>query len=553
MRATWMHRQFDGPRSLRCLVAALSLVYGVMFTVKVSAQSVDHAVTLARFVDDDTFFVGYVDVASLTAGEAPGELIHLGVDLPPEVQTRLIGPTILSSLVKQFQEAGGQGLYTVMGLADFNSVGGPVLIATTAVNRDPAEVERMIAGAIDDVANDEAQAKLLPVAAKLKTRRVGGAILVGTESVIERYAERVATPRNDFLEPLVRMTDGGASVAVVFSPGSGFRRVVRELWPQFPPPLEKLRGELADHWLRLEFKAKTQAVPTAELTLQTTDADAAETFVELIRALPAACEQFKELGDKREHLGRTLQTIVDVVPVQLDGMRVVIRLPTDEDDLAKLGDLTKQATDAARESTRQRERMQQFKEMALGMLNFEDAKKHLPPAAIRDANGQPLLSWRVAILPYLDTSDAQLYKQFRLDEPWNSPHNLALAKQMPAVYADPSYRELAREGKTTYQVPVGPGTIFDSEMGVTFRDIFDGSSKTLLIVEVPPEDAVIWTKPDDWRVDMQDPLRGFSRPDRERIVAATSDAAVHALPVKMEPEVLRAMLTRGGKEVFDWP
>jgi hypothetical protein len=553
MRATWMHRQFDGPRLLRCLVAALSLVYGVMFAAKVSAQSVDHAEKLARFVDDDTFFVGYVDVASIPAGEATGEFTHLGVDLPPEVQTRLIGPMILGSLVKQFQEAGGRGLYTVMGLADFNSVGGPVLIATTAVNRDPAEVERMLAGAINDVANDQAHAKLLPVAAKLKTRRVGDAILVGTESVVERYAARVATPRNDFVEPLVRMTDGGASLAAVFSPGPGFRRVVRELWPQFPPPLEKLRGALADHWLRLEFEAKLQSLSAAELTLRTTDTEAAQTFVELVRALPAACEQFNELGDTREHLGRTLQTIVDTVALQLDGTRVVMRLPTDEADLAKLGDLTNQATDAALESTRQRERMQQFKEMSLGMLNFEDAKKHLPAPAIRDANGRPLLSWRIAILPYLEASDAALYKQFHLDEPWDSPHNLALVKQMPDVYADPSYRELAREGKTTYQVPVGPGTIFDTETGVTFRDIVDGSSKTLLIVEVPPEDAVVWTKPDDWQVDMQDPLKGLSRQDRERIVAATSDAAVHTIPVKMEPDVLRAMLTRGGKETFDWP
>jgi hypothetical protein len=231
----------------------------------------------------------------------------------------------------------------------------------------------------------------------------------------------------------------------------------------------------------------------------------------------------------------------------------MMRLPTGEDDLAKLGDLTKQATDAALESTRQRRRMQQFKEMALATHNYADVNKHLPPAAIRGKEGQSLLSWRVAILPYLETSDAKLYKQFRLDEPWDSPHNLALVKQMPAVYADPSYSELTREGKTTYQVPVGQGTIFDTEMGVTFRDVIDGTSKTIMIVEVPPENAVVWTKPADWQVDMQNPLKGLSRQDRERIVTASCDGAAHALPAKMEPEVLRAMLTRGGKEVFDWP
>lgn len=536
----------------RCFSAFVTLAACWSFAVGTAGgATIDRAIE--PFLSDDTFFVAYLNTGS--ASSTPGSVSEFSLPawIPAGAQERLHGVAVVGRLVERFRDSGGNGLFVVMGLADVNAHGGPALIATTAVNRDPAEVERMIAGAIDEVANDQAQAALLPVAGKLKTRRVGDAILVGTESVVERYAACVATPRNDLVEPLVRMTDDGASLAAVFSPGSGFRRVVRELWPQFPPPLEQWRGELADRWLRLEFEAKSQGPPAAELTLRTTDAEAAQTFVELVRALPAACEQFKEIGDKREHLGRTLQTIVDVVPMQLDGMRVVIRLPTDEDDLAKLGDLTKQATDAALESTRQRERIEQFKQMALGMLNFEDAKRHLPPPAILGANDQPLLSWRVAILPYLETSDAQLYQRFRLDEPWDSPHNLELVKQMPAVYADPSYRELAREGKTTYQVPVGPGTIFDTETGVTFRDIFDGSSKTLLIVEVPPEDAVIWTKPNDWQVDMQNPLKGLARQDRERIVAASCDAAVHTLPVKLEPEVLRAMLTRGGKEVVDWP
>jgi hypothetical protein len=37
-----------------------------------------------------------------------------------------------------------------------------------------------------------------------------------------------------------------------------------------------------------------------------------------------------------------------------------------------------------------------------------------PPHAV-DANGQPLLSWRVLLLPYLDHQE--LYDEFRLNEP----------------------------------------------------------------------------------------------------------------------------------------
>ena len=63
----------------------------------------------------------------------------------------------------------------------------------------------------------------------------------------------------------------------------------------------------------------------------------------------------------------------------------------------------------------------------------------LPPAAITDKDGRPLLSWRVAILPFLDRSS--LYAKFHLDEPWDSPHNLSLLDAMPNVYACPSDRD----------------------------------------------------------------------------------------------------------------
>ncbi len=57
-----------------------------------------------------------------------------------------------------------------------------------------------------------------------------------------------------------------------------------------------------------------------------------------------------------------------------------------------------------------------------------------PTAAILDKNGKPLLSWRVALLPYIE-QDA-LYRQFKLDEPWDSEHNKKLIAQMPKIYGE---------------------------------------------------------------------------------------------------------------------
>jgi hypothetical protein len=84
-----------------------------------------------------------------------------------------------------------------------------------------------------------------------------------------------------------------------------------------------------------------------------------------------------------------------------------------------------------------------LKFMALAMHNF--AATHggrLPAAAIRKG-GKPLLSWRVAILPWLEQN--ALYERFRLDEPWDGPHNKALLEEMPRVYA-----AVANEGTAPY-------------------------------------------------------------------------------------------------------
>ena len=85
------------------------------------------------------------------------------------------------------------------------------------------------------------------------------------------------------------------------------------------------------------------------------------------------------------------------------------------------------------------------------------------PAASHDKNGKPLLCWRVHILPYL--GEEKLYKEFHLDEPWDSPHNKKLLSQMPKIYRAPG--ALAADTSATYyQVFVGK-----KEAGVKVRPI----------------------------------------------------------------------------------
>src|SRR5262249_31318210 len=160
-----------------------------------------------------------------------------------------------------------------------------------------------------------------------------------------------------------------------------------------------------------------------------------------------------------------------------------------------------------------------------GMHDYHDVHKALPAAASHDADGKPLLSWRVHLLPHLGQN--ALYQQFKLDEPWDSAHNKNLIAKMPSVFLRPGQKSEA--GKTCYQVRVGKGTISDGPKEIAIKEIRDGTSNTILVLETNDERAVIWTKPADWEFDPKEPLRGLLRPNAAVLLAVFADGSTHTL------------------------
>jgi hypothetical protein len=138
-----------------------------------------------------------------------------------------------------------------------------------------------------------------------------------------------------------------------------------------------------------------------------------------------------------------------------------------------------------------------MRQIGLALHNHHDATGSLP-AGFADKTGKPGLSWRVAILPYLD-QDA-LFRQFKLDEPWDSDNNKKLIRSMPKIFAPVNEHT---NGYTFYRGFTGPGTWLPEQKGMpgrplrgtTFAHIPDGVSNTILVAEA--YDPVIWTKPDE--------------------------------------------------------
>ncbi|MBA4019268.1 MAG: hypothetical protein C0483_19050 [Pirellula sp.] len=144
--------------------------------------------------------------------------------------------------------------------------------------------------------------------------------------------------------------------------------------------------------------------------------------------------------------------------------------------------------------------MNNMRQISLALLSYE-AEHGRFPKNIVDADGNAILSWRVAILPYLD--QAALYEEFHRDEPWNSAHNAKLLARMPPSFQHPS--EKLEAGKTLYQLPTGAGTLFDARE-VRLADLQNAGVRTTqaaMVLESSVADAVAWTKPSDVKLDLQ--------------------------------------------------
>lgn len=143
-----------------------------------------------------------------------------------------------------------------------------------------------------------------------------------------------------------------------------------------------------------------------------------------------------------------------------------------------------------------REQSQQnLKRIALALHQYHDEYHSFPPAYVLGDNNEPWHSWRVLILPYLGESEQQLYSKYHFDEPWDGPHNAKLASSMPAVFASP-YTD-AKPETTPYLVPVGRRTMWPGPFSCKMRDVTDGASNTLQVIENPEADRH-WMEPQDF-------------------------------------------------------
>lgn len=466
------------------------------------------------YLDRDTAFVGWLDV---------NEVDLLGLQafaLKYDVRLGTMQNPI--NFQKAFRAVGIRHLFAVATFADMTK-GGPLFVLPCRM--DQAEDVRVV---VATTLANEGQTVVVH----------GNNVLVGSSDVVNRYlAKPSAQPAASLIAEINGTELANAAIVQVPTAAAMFLSpvmpdLIKGLDLQNPPDIQKI-GQIVMSTQTVSFSSSLPP-KQARLKVEMSTGGAADEMSRVVNQI---------IGEKAS--GNS-----DSLTMRANGNTVSLDLANEQAVTSAMDGLM-QILAPARLQARQSRQMNSVKQIGLAMHNFHSAYGHFPPQSLSSKSGKKLLSWRVLILPFLDQSE--LYQKFKLDEPWDSEHNIKLVSEIPFVYSNrqPSDSTLP-DGKTRLQVPLLENSVFGrSGGGASFREITDGTSNTVMVVQVPKDKAVIWTKPNDAVVDPANPAAALVDPSQERFLAGFCDGSVRRVLATVSNKTLLALLTMNGGEIVD--
>ena len=523
---------------------------------------------ISSFLEEGTIAVAHVDLTRFDVSAAIGELADMigleGDDLARFTKAQSRAREVIAALKK----AGATHVYATASLQDFARGGRPCILVPVKNGGDPRAVAAiMYCGDPKGPTNREEAVESGHHINLLDCdvcEPVGNVVLCGTEHTVARLKKAKPTARPSMID--AADAAGDAPMQIVFAPSADQRRVLTEMAPRLPEELGGGSGVLSDGLLWAVVSVQSPPNLSARVLIQSKDAESAERFEQLLIGARNMLSQMVHQWHKplkpggpltpheafRKWTGMnatTFDEFLKLLTPHVKGSRLVLVLDQQNQGIAKLTRLLRLTVREASKPARRSQCGHNLRHLALAMWNFHDAYGSYPPPASYDGKGNKLLSWRVFLLPYLEQN--ALYKQFHLNEPWDSEHNKKLISRMPAVFACPNAR-VRQEGKTTYLAPLGERTVFFGKTGVPCKEISDGTSKTILLLDVDPGRAVIWTKPDDLEIDFNNVLNGLKGNHDGVFATAFCDGSVRWISPTIPADTLRLLLIRNdGKSVED--
>ncbi|MCA9190603.1 MAG: DUF1559 domain-containing protein [Planctomycetales bacterium] len=479
-------------KQFHSLLAVLTLMLG---------STPAYGATIDDILDPNANLLARIDVEHLdwpSVMESVGGLF--GETTPDSIQA-LQKP--IDDFLKALRKVDVREIYVSFALQDASRMALAIIVPSNSPAKARLPIEEMLSS--------------IPVVADLSIHTTANYVVLAHDATWQRMLQQVSTSPSGLRKHYVEHQNNGLSITIGWS--NELRAEVAEIWPQeLPPPIN----------IPLSPKALVRDIESLTLTC--------DGKAPLQLQVVADCES----PAAAERVYAYLSTIIlsQGMDIQHQSSSVIVTAakPTLTRFLRPLV--------ANQESTNTSNNM---KQIILAMHNFHEAHRGFPPRNTVDPQGNPLLSWRVFLLPYLD--QLPLYNEFHLDEPWDSPHNRQLIDKMPAVFVS-SQTSTAGKGLTSFQVVQCQGSPWNGGENRLLRiqDITDGTSNTIAFVQAPESKSVIWTQPTDLVVSEVDNLFIEVFGPRDALPAAYFDGSVRIL-TRDQASNLHAYFTGQGKEI----
>lgn len=547
--------------------ALIKSISGFVFTLSVSFICMSNVVAQQpedlKLVPGNAVLAVHMDLAKLWQSESMNDMREL---------LKKAGPKALIELEKRFAPD-PTTVETVTGFVLFpKNPGSPPEFAFLISLKKPVKEKALFLSAMPDGETIKKDGINMVVKDDigLILMNQGKLIAVGAPSLLPTLGKNTSPAKGDFARFLKGNAAGLINAAINFEP------IPKEVFASAPPPFNSLvngmqymeAGIAVEKTLRLSSTITYEKEDQAKAALETVKEFAKMGLSELEeprkevekRVFPKDQVGANPLTDLPEFLAalaglailNEAENLLKNPPITLAGTSLKADYTAPQISSNALVPTTAiaigmllPAVSKVREAAQRTSSINNLKQIALAMHNYHSTYGAFPAAAICDKKtGKPLLSWRVAILQYIE--EEALYKQFKMDEPWDSEHNLKLAKNMPKVYFHPKANKPG-DDKTHYRLFYGKGATFELNKSTQLTNITDGTSNTIMAVEA--EEPVVWTNPNDLAFD---PTKALPKmlSINGKFSAAFCDGSVRSFKVPIDPEILKLLIQRNDGKVI---
>jgi Protein of unknown function (DUF1559) len=551
--------------------ALIKSISGFVFTLSISFICMSNVVAQQpedlKLVPGNAVLAVHMDLAKLWQSESMNDMRDL---------LKKAGPKALIELEKRFVPD-PTTVETVTGFVMFpKNPGSPPEFAFLISLKKPVKEKALFLSAMPDGETIKKDGINMVVKDDigLILMNQGKLIAVGAPSLLPTLGKNTAPAKGNFARFLKGNASGLINAAINFEP------IPKEVFASAPPPFNSLvngmqymeAGIAVEKTLRLSTTITYEKEDQAKAALETVKEFAKMGLAEMVeprkevekRVFPKDQVGANPLTDLPEFLAalaglaiiNEAENLLKNPPITLAGTSLKADYTAPQISSNALIPTTAiaigmmlPAVSKVREAAQRSNSMNNLKQIALAMHNYNSTYGAFPAAAICDKKtGKPLLSWRVAILQYIE--EEALYKQFKMDEPWDSEHNLKLAKNMPKIYFHPKANKPG-DDKTHYRLFYGKGAAFELNKPTQIINITDGLSNTIMAVEA--EEPVVWTNPNDLAFDPTKALPKMLSIDG-KFSASYCDGSVRTFKMPIDQEILKLLIQKNdGKLIPEVP